>query len=149
MVQTLRDDTKAKKGWPNQMAETKDTSKKEPPTLSKHKRRTLMGGAATPTSGRNNRILLEWCCSDSTFFWMPSVDSRGCTVTRLTMREDMTIDYKYGYARSAVNNAPRDNTMFLWSASPCTGGSPWQSLNKRLPGGMERIQEHWALCRKL
>ena len=79
------------------------------------------------------------------------VDSRGCIVIRLTVGEDMTTDYGYRYAQSAVNNAPRDNTMFLWSAIPCTctGGSPWQSLNKRLPGGMERIQEHWALSWKL
>ena len=95
------------------MAEAKDTTKKESPTLSKNRRRTPMGGVATPTPGKHNIILLEWCCSDSSFFGMPSVDSRGCTVTRLRMREGMTTDYGYKCARSAVNNASKDNTVFL------------------------------------
>ena len=77
-----------------------------------------MGGVANPTLERDNRVLLEWCCSDSSFFGMPSVDSKGCTVIRLTVREDMTTDYGYRYAQSAVNNAPRNNTIFLWSAIP-------------------------------
>ena len=140
-----KDDTNTKNGWPNQRADTKDTTEKKSPTPSKNNRRTLMAGVANPTSGRNNIMLLEWCCSDSSFFGMPSVDSKGCIVTRLTMREDITTDYGYRYAQSAFNNAPRANTICLWSAIPCTGGSPWQNLNKRLPRGMERIQEHWAL----
>ena len=135
------------------MAVIRDTTEKEPPTLSKRKKRTLVSSAYSNavnlTSGRNNIMLLEWCCSDSSFFGMPSVDSRGCTVIRLTMRQDMTIDYGYRYAQSAANNAPRDNTIFVWFAIPCTGGSPWQNVNKRLPGGMERIQENWALLQKL
>ena len=52
-----------------------------------------MGGVANPLSERYNIIVLEWCCSDSSFFGMPSVDSKGRTASRLTMREDMTIDY--------------------------------------------------------
>ena len=96
IVLTLKDDTRTKKGWPNQMADAKDTTKKEPPTISKRKRRTLMSSAysiaANSISSRNNIMLLEWCCSDYSFFGMPSVDSKGCTVTRLTMREDMTTD---------------------------------------------------------
>ena len=111
IVWTFKHDTRTKKGWPNQRADIKDTTEKKSPTLSKKLRRTLIGGVANPTSGRNYINLLEWCCSDSSFFGMPSVDSKGCTVTCLTMREDMTIDYGYRYAQSAVNNAPRDNTI--------------------------------------
>ena len=122
LVPTLKDDTKTKKGCLKQMADTKDTTKKEPPTLSKRKKRTLMSSAysnaANPTSGRHNLILREWCCSDSSFFGMPSVDSRGCTVTRLTMREDMTTYYGYRYAQSAVNNAPETTPYFCGLPSP-------------------------------
>ena len=79
------------------MADTKDTTQKEPPTLSKRKKRTLMSSAysnaANPISSRDNTILIEWCCSDSSFFGVPTVASRGCTVTRLTMRDVMPTDY--------------------------------------------------------
>ena len=102
---------------------------------------------AAPTSSRLNHVLLEWCGSDSSFFGMPSVDSKGCTVTRLTMREDVTTDHGFGYAQSAANNAPKDSMIFLWPAIACTGVSPWQNLNKNLPGGMGRIQEHWNVFR--
>ena len=143
IVQKLRDDIETKKGLPKQIKASSPTSSKDiPRTLS------LTGGVAAPIPSKNNRVLLKWCCSDFSFFGMPSVDSIGCTVTRLTMREDMITDYGYKYAQSAVNNAPRDNTVFLWSAIPCKGGSPWHNLNKKLPGGMERIQALWALFRK-
>ena len=75
-VLALKDDTKTTKGWPNQRADTKDTTEKKLPTLSENSRRTLMGGVANPTSGKDNRVLLERCCSDSSFFGMPSVDSK-------------------------------------------------------------------------
>ena len=123
IVFTLKDDTTTKNG-PNQRINIKDTTEKKLQTFSNNGRLTLMGGVANPTSERDNILLLDWCCSDSSFFGMPSVDSKGCTVTRLTMREDMTTDYGYRYAQSAVNNAPRNNTIFLWCAIPCTGGSP-------------------------
>ena len=38
------------------------------------------------------------------------------------MREDRAIDYGYKYAQYAINNAPRDNTVFWWSAIPCVYG---------------------------
>ena len=113
------------------------------------KKLSLSGGVAAHAANKINRMLLEWCCSDFSFFGMPSVDSRGCTVTRLTMREDMTSDVGCKCVQSAVNTAPKGATVLLWSAIPCTGGSPWHNFNKRLLGGMERIQEHWALFRTL
>ena len=122
------------------------------------KKLSLSGGVAAPAPKvsqpllqiKNNRMLLDWCCSDSSFFGMPSVDSRGCTVTRLTMRHDVITDYGYTHAQSAFSSAPKGATVFLlWSAIPCTGSSPWHRLHKRLPGGMERIQTHWDLFRQL
>ena len=72
VVQKVRDNIEAKKGLPNQM-------KGSLPTSSKNKTKTLSltGGVAAPNPGKHNRILLEWCCSDFSFFGMPSVDSRG------------------------------------------------------------------------
>eukprot|EP00972_Heterocapsa_arctica_P073548 10861972-Heterocapsa_arctica.AAC.1 len=33
----------------------------------------------------------------------------------------------------------------LWVALPCTGGSPWQHINKMKPGGEENLREHHKL----
>eukprot|EP00973_Karenia_brevis_P061999 8622875-Karenia_brevis.AAC.1 len=32
---------------------------------------------------------------------------------------------------------------------PCTGGSPWQHINKFRPGGRERIQKHRRLAKAM
>ena len=46
------------------------------------------------------------------------------------------------YASSGFN-------VLLWGAIPCTGGSPWQSYNIKLPGVAAKIRRHIALYRKL
>ena len=37
----------------------------------------------------------------------------------------------------------------LWCSIPCTGGCPWQNINKHFPGGAARLRMHHALFRKL
>ena len=39
--------------------------------------------------------------------------------------------------------------VLIWSAIPCTGGSPWQNINTFLPGGEELIQGHLKIFRAL
>ena len=93
----------------------------------------LAGGIAKPITKpkiQTNRLLLEWCCSDTSFFGMPSQDSKTCTVIRLTEREDMTSDDGYRFAQSAVNNSDNNSMVLIWSAFPFPGGSPWQNINK-------------------
>ena len=48
--QTLGDDTKTKKGWPNQMADARDTTTKEPPSLPKREKEDT------------NEQCLQQCC---------------------------------------------------------------------------------------
>ena len=65
----------------------------------------------------------------------------------------MTTAYGFLFPQSAVNNSSKDNMVFIWSAIPRTGGSPWQNINTFLLGGEERIQGHLkiftALWKKL
>ena len=61
----------------------------------------------------------------------------------------MTTDYGFRFALSAVNSLRKNNMVLIWSATPCTGGSPWQNINKLLPGGEERIQSHLKMSRSL
>ena len=79
---------------------------------------------------------------------MPSADSKGCSVVRLTEREDMTTEYGFNIAQSAVEQTPTETLIIIWSAFPCTGGSPWQNINKRQPGGMARLKKHLDLFDK-
>ena len=87
------------------------------------------------------RIVLEWCCSVSSFFGMTSADSKGFTLT--CYGEVTTTDDGFHDAQFAVNDAPNKPMIPLWSAILCTGGSPWQNSNKHEPGGMEKIKEQW------
>ena len=96
-----------------------------------------------------NRLLLEWCCGPESLFGMPSAESKGCNVVRLTEREDMTTEYGFKFAQMAVEQTPVDTLSIIWSALPCTGGSPWQNINRRQPGGMARLRKHWGLFDKL
>ena len=79
---------------------------------------------------------------------MPSQDSKTRTVIRLTEREDMTTDDGYQFAQAAVNNSKKSALILIWSAIPCTGGSPWQNINI-FPGGEERIKAHLQMFKAL
>ena len=61
----------------------------------------------------------------------------------------MTTDDGYRFAQSAVNKSDKHNMVMIWSAIPCTGGSPWQNINKFLPVGEERIKSHLKIFRSL
>ena len=45
--------------------------------------------------------------------------------------------------------AVRSDNCLLWAPIPCTGGSPWQKINSKKPGGPERIKEHQILFNKI
>ena len=86
----------------------------------------LAGGIGTPTGKpkiQTNRLLLEWCCSDTSSFGMPFHESKTRSMVRLTEREDMTTDDGYRFAQSAVNNSNNNHMVLVESAIPCTGGS--------------------------
>ena len=79
---------------------------------------------------------------------MPSQDSKASSAVRFTEREDMTTDDGYRFAHSAVNNSNKTYMILIWSAIPCTGGSPWQNINK-FSGGEERLQGHLKIFKAL
>jgi hypothetical protein len=43
---------------------------------------------------------------------------------------------------SIIGKCPRGHTL-LWSAMPCAGGSPWQTLNIHRGVGLGKIEQHW------
>ena len=80
---------------------------------------------------------------------MSSHESKTQSVVRLTEREDMITGYGFRFAQSLVNIAKDDNLVLIWSAIPCTGGSPWQNISRLFPGGEERIQGHLRILKAL
>jgi hypothetical protein len=96
------------------------------------------------------RYLVEYCCGEDSLLGQTTKHSEGCISVRLTEAHDMTTKYGMDYAKSRVSEANRANgDILLWSAMPCTGGSPWQNYNKRFESARVKIQQHIELFDKL
>ena len=48
------------------------------------------------------------------------------------------------YVYKAIEAVRYDNCL-LWASIPCTGGPPWQNINAKKPGGLEKINGHKIL----
>ena len=96
-----------------------------------------------------DRMLLEWCRSHESLLGRPCLESRRCGITRLIEAEDMTTESGFRYAQSAMESCSKDTFICIWSAIPVTGGSPWQNMNRLMPGGQDKSQTHFDLCLKL
>eukprot|EP00972_Heterocapsa_arctica_P040467 5961141-Heterocapsa_arctica.AAC.1 len=71
----------------------------------------------------------------------------GCQVIRVIMKNDVTTRHGLQMVMEAV----KQPKCLLWAAMPCTGGSPWQNINRVQPGGEENLlktrqvfQEFWT-----
>jgi hypothetical protein len=93
-------------------------------------------------------VIIEWCCGRDSMLGKPSTHSDGCKVVRLTIDDDLRTLEGLQKAMRIVQDCPRGRTL-LWSSMPCTGGSPWQTLNVALGKGLEKIEGHWGDFRLL
>ena len=85
------------------------------------------------------RSIVEFCTNEDSRMGEEQYGSDGCKITRLTIKDDVTTPEGRDKAMKAVGGK---NTL-LWVSIPCTGGSPWQNLNRKKPGGEERVQKHY------
>jgi hypothetical protein len=78
-------------------------------------------------------------------------ESYGSDCKRLTIAEDMTTPEGLATALEFVKQAKQKNqTILLWGAMPCTGGSPWQTYNiKRYPTAAAKIRTHIKIFKQL
>ena len=111
-------------------------------------------GAEVSTPARkitevSNRRLVEFCCSVDSVLGHRRYVEAGCVSFRLTIQDDLTTQQGLERALEAVEGAADDEYVHLWGALPCTGGSPWQNLNKRYPSARAKIQMHLATFQKL
>ena len=84
------------------------------------------------------RTIVEFCCGNNSKMGDPKNCPSDCGVVRLTLDDDVTTEKGLSKARTAV----KDRNCLLWGSIPCIGGSAWQWVNRRLPGGMKRLRAH-------
>ena len=92
-----------------------------------------------------SRRLVEFCCGPDSLLGQPGPCTRGCEVIRLTEKDDVTTPSGLARALEAVEYPG----VFLWASMPCTGGSPWQHINRHRPGVAAKIDRHWELARRI
>ena len=100
----------------------------------------------TPPSDRK---LVEYCCSEASRLGHERYVLTGCAVVRLTIKDDMSTKAGLQKALKEVEETPEGTYIHLWGSLPCTGGSPWQRINRKHANARRLIEEHKALNRKL
>ena len=96
------------------------------------------------------RNLIEFCCGEDSLLGQSTEMSDGCTVVRLTEKIDVTSQGGRQLVDVTIRNSLKDKTPFgIWASIPCTGGSPWQNINRCKPGGEERLARHRATFRRI
>ena len=96
--------------------------------------------------GFQKRLLVEYCCSHDSLLGDKTEIAEGCTVLRLTEREDMTSESGMRYALRSMKRF-RPARVMVWSSIPCTGGSAWQRVNEalyRCRNDTDAFQPEWA-----
>ena len=99
----------------------------------------------TKKTGYVKRNIVEFCCGQDSKISQSRYQRDGCTVTRLTLEDDVSTSQGLYRAIEAV----RSENCLLWTSVPCTGGSPWQDSNVKKPGGLENIRKHKRLFNKI
>ena len=104
------------------------------------------GGTAT---GKHNRIIIEYCCGPNSKIGQQHLWSKDCLVIRVTEQTDATKVTVIDSLIQLVRSTPKHIPILLFSAMPCTGGSPWQNINFRKPSGPRLMLKHKLLFNKL
>jgi len=99
--------------------------------------------------------LVEYCCSDKSELcsdrYVPGTGAETYNrLIRLTQTVNMACKSGLEYAQRAIRPYDLRKTL-LWASVPCTGGTPWQHVNKHIypKTHSARIQKHDALFRLL
>ena len=80
-----------------------------------------------------DRVILELCTGHNSRIGRSHSWSEGCLVVRITVDDDLTSKSGIDKAISIIaqySGLP----ILLWVSIPCTGGSPWQRINRKRGG---------------
>ena len=116
---------------------------------------TLVASPRGEGDSSYDRIMIEYCCSENSKLGEENrKHSRGCKVIRVTEDDDATRDECITKTVKKVEGLrrsnPKDKTdLMIYISLPCTGGCPWNNVNKGSQNGKEKIKEHQRLFKKL
>ena len=74
-----------------------------------------------------------------------TIDNINDVITIDNIKDDVTTPEGRANALEAVSL----RGTLQWTAMPCTGGSPWQRLNRKRPGMAQKLEEHWKTFRAI
>ena len=111
--------------------------------------------ALPATPSKDNRFLVEFCCSPDSKLSQARKASHGCHCIRVTEDLDATRPRTLKYVVDQITLAARDEggvtrpKVLIFASLPCTGGCTWQRINSKTVEGGERVESHKQLFRKL
>jgi hypothetical protein len=82
-------------------------------------------------SNSHNRVIIEYCCGPNSKIGQ---ETKVSTINSIL---------------HFISTVPNDIPIMLFSAMPCTGGSPWQNINFRKPSGPRLMLKHKRLFQAL
>ena len=149
--------------------EAADRAKDSPPIGSQQQTKTAFCAAykdPKDPEGRNNCKapccasdihkgihIAEICCGANSLLSTRSDAFEGSPdefhSSRITIKEDLASEKGLSIAKQHIKEASKSEMGLVWLALPCTGGCPWNNINKEREGGAERIQEHLDLFEDL
>ncbi len=96
------------------------------------------------------RNIIEWCCGDDSLLGNEAFINQQskCRSTRITFEKDASTKIGLDAALKSVKINSRVPNL-VWSASPCTGGSPMNSFNNGTPEGRKKTNDHVRLHEKI
>ena len=103
-----------------------------------------------------DRMLVEYCCSEDSKLGQLRRSSKGCYVLRVTEADDARTEECRDMIVKRVKDFRKrvpDGKILFYVSLPCTGGCPWNHINKDNPGGKQKIKLHqkkfWSLFKRM
>ena len=92
-----------------------------------------------------DNIIIEFCCGKDSAIGEFTNDA---LVVRFTEEDDLTKKETVARLNEMAETNPKA-FILLWASIPCTGGSPFQSINLARGMDPQKLENHWTLFRKL
>ena len=84
-------------------------------------------------------------CSSTSKLGIEAARRGDCELFRVTENEDLIKSSTVEFIKSLLHKP----YTLLWVSLPCTGGSPWQNINKKKPGGFMKWKRNVRRFRQL